>query len=190
MLCCLSVALRLFCFILFPFCRFPFPLCMESASCVFSFRMVFFYLVTTGWICDSSLCVNPINQSINQSSIYACMVNTYSRLWINRVGLPILQSCLWPAKQGKLIFPCPRSCLRVWSRETGSAIPSRVSLLISTLRLSVVLTHGIPPDFRSGVHSFISPTAIDRVSPGFIRSCNRVPMAFTAESPPAQGQST
>ena len=25
---------------------------------------------------------------------------------------------------------CPRTCLRIWSRETGSAVPSRVSLLI------------------------------------------------------------
>ena len=29
-----------------------------------------------------------------------------------------------------LMFPCPRSHLRIWSRETGSAVPSRVSLLI------------------------------------------------------------
>ena len=28
-------------------------------------------------------------------------------------------------------FPCPRACLKIWSRETGSAVPSRVSLLIS-----------------------------------------------------------
>ena len=36
-----------------------------------------------------------------------------------------------PARgQLKLIFPCPRACLRIWSRETGSAVPSRVSLLI------------------------------------------------------------
>ena len=40
------------------------------------------------------------------------------------------ESCSWSAKQGKLIFPCPRTCLRIWSRETGSAVPSRVSLLI------------------------------------------------------------
>ena len=31
------------------------------------------------------------------------------------------------------------------SRETGSAVPSRVSLLISILRLNLVLTYGIPP---------------------------------------------
>ena len=40
------------------------------------------------------------------------------------------QSCSWSAKQRKLIFPCPRSRLRIWSREKGSAVPSRVSLLI------------------------------------------------------------
>ena len=27
--------------------------------------------------------------------------------------------------------PCPRTCPRIWSRETGSAVPSRVNLLIS-----------------------------------------------------------
>ena len=47
---------------------------------------------------------------------------------------------------------CPRSCLTNWSRETVSAIPSRVSLLISILRLNMVLTHGIPFEFRGGVH--------------------------------------
>ena len=46
---------------------------------------------------------------------------------INRVRLPILLS----AEQGENIFLCPRSRLRNWSRETGSAVPSRVSLLIS-----------------------------------------------------------
>ena len=55
----------------------------------------------------------------------------------------------------KLIFPCSRACLRIWFRETGSAVPSRVSLLISILRLKYVLTYGIPPEFRGGVHLFI-----------------------------------
>ena len=34
----------------------------------------------------------------------------------------------------------------------GSAVPSRVSLLISILGLNLVLTYRIPPDFRDGVH--------------------------------------
>ena len=36
--------------------------------------------------------------------------------------------------------------------EMGLAVPSRVSLLISILRLNLVLTCGIPPEFRGGVH--------------------------------------
>ena len=36
----------------------PLSLCMESTSYVLSFRMVCFYLVTTGWILDISLCEN------------------------------------------------------------------------------------------------------------------------------------
>ena len=66
------------------------------------------------------------------------------RVWINRViMLPIL---LVVSRTGKLIFPCPRSRLRTWSHETGSAVPSRVSLLTSIPRLNIVLTYGIPPE--------------------------------------------
>ena len=38
-------------------------------------------------------------------------------------------SCSWSVKQGMLFFHCPRSRLTIWSRETGSAIPSRASPL-------------------------------------------------------------
>ena len=96
--------------------------------------------------------------------------------------------------RGKLIFPCPRSRLRIWSRETGSAVPSRVSLLISILRLNLVLAYGIRPEFRGVVHLFIlnrhTPSGrsqVCRVGPKFIWSRNCVPMALNAESPPAQG---
>ena len=44
------------------------------------------------------------------------------------------------------MFPCPRSRLRFRSRETGSAVPPRVSLLISTLKLDLELTRGIPSE--------------------------------------------
>ena len=33
-------------------------------------------------------------------------------------------------KRGKIIFPWPLTRLRIWSRETGSAVPFRVSLHI------------------------------------------------------------
>ena len=76
----------------------------------------------------------------------------------------------------------------IWSRETGSAVPSRVSLLVSILRLSLVLTYGIPPEFHGGGHLFTYTAIRHRVSPEFIGSRNCVPMAFTAEGPPAQGE--
>ena len=56
------------------------------------------------------------------------------------------------ADPARVNFPCPRSRLKIWSRETGSAVPSRVSLLISILRLNLVLIYEIPLDFRGGVH--------------------------------------
>ena len=36
-------------------------------------------------------------------------------------------------------FPCPRSRLKIWSRETGSAVPLRVSLLILRLNPLVIV---------------------------------------------------
>ena len=44
------------------------------------------------------------------------------------------------------IFPCPRSRLRIWSRETGSAVLSRVSLIIlHTQAESGLPIHAIEP---------------------------------------------
>ena len=47
----------------------------------------------------------------------------------------------------------------IWSRETDSAVLSRVSLLISILRLNLVPTYEISPVLRGGVHLF-TQTAI------------------------------
>ena len=75
------------------------------------------------------------------------MVITYSKSK-DRPG-KVANSARGQLNREIIIFPCPRSRLRIWSRETGSAIPSRVSLLISILKLNLVLTYyGIPPDFR------------------------------------------
>ena len=59
---------------------------------------------------------------------YAICITYNRRVWINRVRLPIL--LLVVSCRGKMFFTCPRSRLRIWSRETGSAVPPRVSLLI------------------------------------------------------------
>ena len=48
-------------------------------------------------------------------------------------------------------------------RETGSAVPSRVSLLISILRPIMLLTYGIPPKFRGGVHLMKPPYVIGSI---------------------------
>ena len=81
--------------------------------------------------------------------------------------------------------------VRAWEFDLAKpvylAVPSRVSLLISILRLNLLLTYGVSPEFRGGVY-LIKIHHSHGVSPECIglRSC--VPMAFTAESPPAQGQ--
>ena len=58
----------------------------------------------------------------------------------------------------------------------------------SLLRLNLVLARGVLPDFRGGAPFFIQTAIRHWVSADFIGSRNCVPMTFTAESPPAQGQ--
>ena len=92
------------------------------------------------------------------------------------------QFCSWSTEQGKIIFPCPRSRLRIWSRETGSAATSRpapAASLFSTLRLNLVLTHRISPNFRDSVHLFIPPSAI-----GSVPSLSGHPIAYRWRSLP------
>ena len=86
------------------------------------------------------------------------------------------------------MFPCPRSHLKSWFRETVSAVPSRVSMLISILRLNLVLTYGIPPEFRGCDHLFIKTAIRHLASPEFIGSRDCVPMVFAVEIPLGQGQ--
>ena len=83
----------------------------------------------------------------------------------NRIQQIDLQSCLWSAEQGKMHFPCPRSRLRIWSRETGSAVPSRVSpLILHAQAKSGAYTRAplFPPASRHGVVS--TPEKRHRVS--------------------------
>ena len=87
-----------------------------------------------------------------------------SVVWINRVRLPILLVVLNLTR--KVPFPCPRSRLRIWSRETGSAVPSRVSPLILYIQAEsdwLLCTHGIPPVFCGSGHLSTLSTAIGSV---------------------------
>ena len=94
------------------------------------------------------------------------------------------QSCSWSAEHGKLIFPCPVRALRIWSRETGSAVSSRVSLLISTLRPNLVYLRDSSrvPRRRPFIYlNHHTPSGQSREFNGSRNNC--VPMAFTTESP-------
>ena len=75
--------------------------------------------------------------------MYAYMVIIYSKGkdQPGKVASPARRGHL--GEQGKWIISCSRSPLRLWSR---------FSLLISMLRLNIVLTYGIPPESRGGVH--------------------------------------
>ena len=59
--------------------------------------------------------------------LFVCIVGTSAGYGSTGYGC---QSCSWSAEQRKYIFPHLRSRLRIWFRETASAVPSRVSLLI------------------------------------------------------------
>ena len=92
-----------------------------------------------------------------------------------------------------MFFPSPRSRLRIWARETGSALLSRVSpLLFHTQAESdwlMALTHGIPPAFLDDFHIRFTVNR-HQASPEFIGSSSCVPMASTGESPPAHRPSS
>ena len=98
-----------------------------------------------------------------ESRFLVCVWSSLSADWAsNWYGW---QSCLWSAGQGKRNFPCPRSRLRVWSRELGSAVPSRVSPLVlhtqaesgaytrdstplsATVSIRTVIRHRAGPEF-------------------------------------------
>ena len=80
---------------------FPLSLCMESTSYVLSFRMMFFYLVTTGWIFYISLYENSINQSINVVVVvvFFTLTDRASTIPSNTRGC---QSGTWSAGQKKI----------------------------------------------------------------------------------------
>ena len=81
-----------------------------------------------------------------------------------------------------------RACENLASRD-GSAVPSRVSLFIlHTQAESGAYLRDSSRVPRRRPFIYIKIAIRHRVSPEFIGSHNCVPMAFTAESPPAQGQ--
>ena len=122
---------------------------------------------------------------------YACFhkcIHTYLDVWSSHIArVPVLLVVSLTGKMNiSLSAFAPEN---VVSRDgLGSLVPRQTALPISIPGLNLVLTYGIPPEFRGGVHLFIKTTIRHRVSPEFIGSRNCVPMAFTVESPPAQDQ--
>ena len=106
---------------------------------------------------NNSISCNSVPVCIYSNSVPVCMVISHLAEYNGSTGRG-RQSCSWSDEQGKWIFPCPRSRLKMWSPETGSAVPSRASLL----------THGIPPDFCGCGHLFISTAIRHRIRPEFI----------------------
>ena len=93
--------------------------------------------------------------------MYTCKVITYSKgkYQPGKVANPAR------GQLNSVFFPYPCSRLRTWSRETGSAVPSRViSFFISILRLNLELTYEIPPEFRGGVLNTICRDSEAKIS--------------------------
>ena len=84
----------------------------------------------------------------------------------------------------KWILSCPRLRLRIWSRETDSAVPARVSLIILHTQAESSAYSWDSSRFPRRC-PFIYTATRHRVS---LESRNCVSMAFTAESSPAQRQ--
>ena len=79
--------------------------------------------------------------------------------------------------------------LRILSRETGSAVPSRVSPLILHTQAEsdwlMVLTHGVHAAFRDGVHPYRQPLSsiqLSSIGSGPSLSCPAI--AYRWRSPP------
>ena len=135
-----SIATRFF-FFLWETSLFPSIYCTISAFSLYGEYVVrpflpncFFYLVTTGWIFDISLCENSVNQSTNLRissmlllwyflSFFLFFHLTYSR-WISS-----LPSCMWSQR----IFP--------------SLPGSRLTIFLSRCRFSTLTTRQLMVEF-------------------------------------------
>ena len=84
---------------------------------------------------------------LTQAPVF-CMVITYSRVWINRVRLPILLVVSSTGKMNIPLSPCvPENLV---SRDGFSRPVPRQPAHLHTQAESGA--YGIPPEFRGGVH--------------------------------------
>ena len=133
--------------------------------------------------------------------IYCCIHATYIRtdtaVYTDTVCMYSHQSTDQPGKiakpaRGQLNrnnknFPVPALARKfVLERQAWPSRPASVCSF-SILRLNLLLTRGIPPDFREDVYLFIPPYAMGSI-PSLSGRATCVPMTFAAESLSAQSQ--
>ena len=95
--------------------------------------------------------------------LYVCMYGQRFQQSMDQSGKIVNDPARGQLNRGNQFFP-----VLVRAREFGLARQVRQprpasACEFSTLRLNIVLTHGIPPDFRGGVRVFLSPTATGSV---------------------------
>ena len=131
-------------------------------------------------LCHATVVVSGINLLKSRGisaywracALYACMVITCSRGGSTKYSCHSCSS--WSTDQGKLLIAYLCSRLRIWSRETGSDVPSRASQLYThTEPESMVrVPTGFLP-FSPASCQFIQHNAIShRANPEFIGSRN------------------
>ena len=119
--------------------------------------------------------------SLSPFSVYMCVWTSLSADWAS-TGYGY-QSRLWSAEQGKRNFPCPRSRLRVWSRELGSAVPSRVSpLVLHTQAESGAYLRDYTSPSRFPLLFPLEPPCAIGLVPSLSGHSIALPMAFTTEN--------
>ena len=114
-----------------------------------------------------------------------CMVTHIARVWINRVRLSILHVV---SRTGKMNISLSAFVPENLASRDGFGSPFlRQPAHLHTQAESGAYLRFLPSSATASIYLF-KTTIRHRVSPEFIGSRNWVPMAFTAESPPAQGQ--
>ena len=149
--------------------------------CLFSIlKMTFHYIFFK--VCMVST-FSSVTIILNTVCLYHCMMTSQARTSkkVANPALLVVVSC----EHENGFLPCPRLHLNIWPRETGSAVPSRVS----PLRLNRVLTdfyHFFPlrRPYTILRRKYIPSTAIRPVPSQSGHAINCVlSMEFPAESP-------
>ena len=104
------------------FVPLPFSLCMESASYVFPFRMVFFHLVTTGWIFDIIINLYSITR-LNTYHVVALYLQPIICISILLLLPYLIVSVLFLP-----FFWCPCMAINVSVQYNGELLPDIILL--------------------------------------------------------------